>query len=366
METTHHLIHFRDARQLAPVADDSVDLVLTSPPYPMVRMWDDLFARQDPDILADIEALRGQEAFEGMHRILDAVWHECIRVLKPGALACINVGDAVRTLDNRFGLYPNHARILTALTSAGLTALPLILWRKQTNAPNKFMGSGMLPAGAYVTLEHEYILIFRKGPKRAFPTDQEREIRRQSALFWEERNLWFSDIWTDLKGTGQELASTTTRKRSGAFPFELAYRLIQMFSVKGDTVMDPFAGTGTTLFAAMSSGRHSIGFEVEPGLHASIVSGIGRTKTTANQRIAQRLADHMAFVEARFLNRSDAAYFNHHYGFPVVTGQETDLLFNPVRRIRKNGGTSFEVEYLSEPILNPERYEQPSLFDNIR
>lgn len=137
-----------------------------------------------------------------------------------------------------------------------------------------------------------------------------------------------------------------------------------MFSVKSDTVMDPFAGTGTTLFAAMASGRHSIGFEMEPGLHASIVSGIGRTKTTANQRIAHRLADHLAFVTDRFPDRSDAAYVNHHYGFPVVTGQETDLLFNPVRQIRKNGETSFEVEYLSEPILNPERYEQPSLFDN--
>ena len=169
----------------------------------------------------------------------------------------------VYTLAERFALWPNHARILEACLLFGFDNLPAILWRKPTNAPNKFMGSGMLPAGAYVTLEHEYILILRKGGKREFTSPATKENRRQSALFWEERNQWFSDIWMDLKGTRQAMGKQKKRNRSGAFPFELAYRLINMYSVKGDWILDPYLGTGTTTLAAIASGRNSVGYEIE-------------------------------------------------------------------------------------------------------
>ena len=116
------------------------------------------------------------------------------------------------------------------LLDIGFSALPDILWRKQANTPNKFMGSGMLPAGAYVTLEHEYILIMRKGPKREFKTEGERVNRRESALFWEERNIWYSDVWTDIKGEKQDFVIPVSRSimhrppvprlRSAAFPYE--------------------------------------------------------------------------------------------------------------------------------------------------
>ncbi|MFW6335242.1 MAG: DNA methyltransferase, partial [Desulfosalsimonas sp.] len=111
---------------------------------------------------------------------------------------CVNIGDAVRKLGDSFSLYPNHSEIIRAFLSRGLTPLPAIIWRKQTNAPNKFMGSGMLPAGAYVTLEHEYVLIFRKGAKRQFATPAQKLNRKKSAIFWEERNQWYSDVWFDL------------------------------------------------------------------------------------------------------------------------------------------------------------------------
>jgi site-specific DNA-methyltransferase (cytosine-N4-specific) len=102
-----------------------------------------------------------------------------------------------------------------------VTSLPLILWRKQTNSPTKFMGSGMLPPCGYVTLEHEFILIFRKGNRRGFEKVSDKNTRTQSALFWEERNRWFSDVW-DFKGTRQLLEHRTSRERSAAYPFELA------------------------------------------------------------------------------------------------------------------------------------------------
>ena len=196
----------------------------------------------------------------------------------PTEHANINIGDAVRTIGKNFQLYPNHARILTTFSKQGFTVLPEIIWRKPTNAPNKFMGSGMLPPSAYVTLEHEFILILRKGGKRIFKTEKDKINRRNSAYFWEERNTWFSDIW-DLRGVTQtmlEKKSKELRSRSAAFPFELAYRLINMYSVKGDVILDPFLGTGTTTIAAMVSARNSIGFEIEKNLktntHGSLVT----------------------------------------------------------------------------------------------
>lgn len=154
----------------------------------------------------------GMGAFNKMHDILDAVWHECDRVLAPNGFVCINIGDATRTVDGKFQLFSNHYRIIDYFMKHGYCVMPDILWRKQSNSPNKFMGSGMYPAGAYVTYEHEYILIFRKGGKRVF-NEQEKLLRQKSAYFWEERNIWFSDLW-DIKGISQNIKNNDkTRKR---------------------------------------------------------------------------------------------------------------------------------------------------------
>ena len=262
MKTTHQFF-FKNSNHLDQIPSDSIDLIVTSPPYPMIEMWDDIFLKQNESIGKAIKRQDGKKAFELMHKSLDAVWDEAFRVLKSGGFACINIGDATRSLKSNFAIYPNHARILQYLVKTGFTALPEIIWRKQTNAPNKFMGSGMLPAGAYVTLEHEYILIVRKGGKREFKSKAEKQNRRQSAIFWEERNTFFSDIWFDIKGSRQGLADKASRSRSAAFPFELASRLINMYSVKADVVLDPFLGTGTTMAAAMASARNSIGYEID-------------------------------------------------------------------------------------------------------
>jgi len=157
METSSKII-FGNSNKMDSIDSDSVDLIVTSPPYPMIKMWDEMFCDQSPSIEDALKKSHGMKAFELMHKELDRVWKEMFRVLKNGGFACINIGDAVRTIGGDFCLYPNHSRILHFLQDLGFSALPDILWRKQTNAPNKFMGSGMLPAGAYVTLEHEFIL----------------------------------------------------------------------------------------------------------------------------------------------------------------------------------------------------------------
>jgi DNA modification methylase len=199
VKTTHKII-FGNAADMHEIQNKSVDLVVTSPPYPMIAMWDEIFSKQNPAIGDALKKEDGKTAFELMHQELDKVWNEVYRVLKAGGFACINIGDATRTIGGEFKLYPNHARILSRCLELGFSPLPEILWRKQINAPNKFMGSGMWPAGAYVTLEHEFILILRKGGKRQFNTLEEKLCRRESSYFYEERNTWFSDVWQDLQG----------------------------------------------------------------------------------------------------------------------------------------------------------------------
>ena len=342
MKTIHRVL-YQDARKLEGIPSQSVDMVVTSPPYPMIGMWDEVFARQDPAIADVLAAGDGRRAFALMHGVLDPVWAEMFRVLKDGRFACINIGDATRTMGGDFCLYPNHARILTRLLDIGFSALPDILWRKQTNAPNKFMGSGMLPAGAYVTLEHEYVLILRKGSKRVFKTEEEKRNRQESAIFWEERNSWYSDVWMDIKGTGQGLS--LLRERSAAFPFELAYRLVNMYSVKGDVVLDPFLGTGTTMAASMAAGRNSIGVEMEEGLKDVIDAIPAGIVDVANDYIRDRIDRHIAFVENRVETAGPLKYENKNYGFPVMTSQEQQVLLNELEDVKAVGNDTYDVCY---------------------
>jgi len=344
MKTTHN-IFFQNSSSMAPIPDASVHLVVTSPPYPMIEMWDDMFARQNSRIPKALKGNDGLKAFELMHRELDRTWQELHRILIDGGLACVNIGDATRTVGGEFRLYPNHIRILTAMSQTGFSALPLILWRKPTNAPNKFMGSGMLPAGAYVTLEHEYILILRKGAKREFGSPAQKRIRRASALFWEERNHWFSDVWLGLIGAQQKMQKDSARLRSGAFPFELAYRLVNMYSVKGDTVVDPFLGTGTTMWAAVASGRNCVGFEIVGDFHDVIKSQKDKVVARSNDRIRRRIQEHLDYIESHGDDRGKFKYINRHYKFPVMTRQEVELFLNPLERIEQIDANTLKVVY---------------------
>jgi len=346
---SHHTILFNNANELKTIQDESVSLIVTSPPYPMIEMWDTIFSAQNSEIQSALDSSDGNLAFELMHQVLDAIWEEAFRVLQPGGFACINIGDATRTIDKHFRLYANHARILQHCLQLGFTNLPPIIWRKQTNAPNKFMGSGMLPAGAYVTLEHEFVLILRKGNKREFKTAIEKQNRCQSAFFWEERNIWFSDIWMDLKGTGQKLNHSSLRQRSGAFPFELAYRLINMYSVKGDTVLDPFLGTGTTTFAAIASNRNSIGFEIDPTFHEIISDLTTKIIPFSNNYIQSRLSNHIDFVRNRISEKGPLKHINDIYGFPVMTKQEREMVLSPLISLEEINDNRYEVSYSEKP-----------------
>lgn len=275
--------------------------------------------------------------------------------MKEGAFLCINIGDATRTVDGEFSLYNNNTRIISACEKVGFNNLPNILWRKATNAPNKFMGSGMLPCGAYVTLEHEWILIFRKGSKRAFKTALEKKERRGSSFFWEERNVWFSDIW-DLKGVKQKIDKSPTRERNASFPLELPFRLINMFSQKGDVVLDPFVGLGTTILAAILCERNSVGYEIDPLLYDIIDDNIKNFDIDeANRSISDRFHRHINFIEERELAKKEVKHYNDRLGCKVMTGQESELIFHFIKNISKipisDNQLSYETSYYSDRSL---------------
>ncbi len=292
---TEHKIILGNSQQMPELAHGSIQLMVTSPPYPMIKMWDTLFAEADPRIAdlwqkldVDCQEETVTQIYDAMHDYLRKVWQETYRVLVDGGIACINIGDATRSVNGKFQLYPNHSRITELCEKIGFTTLPYILWKKPTTKPKykgkgAFLGSGFLPPNAYVTLDCEFILLFRKGSLRKFPPHD--QTRYDSAFTKPQRDEWFSQIWT-LKGTRQ--TASQLERRTAAYPDEIADRLIKMFSIKGDTVLDPFIGSGTTTKVAMQNERNSVGYETDPELLPIISKRIGGSKEASELQIIKR------------------------------------------------------------------------------
>ncbi len=278
MQRTTHKVVIGNSQRMPEIEGQSIQLIVTSPPYPMIHMWDKQFCELHPRI-AELwklfEASPKDETitviYNAMHEELAKTWAETYRVLVEGGIACINIGDATRTLNGKFRVFPNHARIIETCEQVGFTTLPYILWKKPTTKPmykgkGAYLGSGFLPPNAYVTMDCEFILLFRKGNLRKFPSKDPN--RYGSQLTKQQRDEWFSQIW-QVTGTRQTLNELA--RRTAAFPQEIAARLIRMFSVKGDTVLDPFLGSGTTTMEAEKHERNSVGYETDQNLLSVIL-----------------------------------------------------------------------------------------------
>lgn len=351
MQSTLHQFINGSAARLKTVADQSVALIVTSPPYPMIEMWNDCFAGQDPRIGQALKESRWDDAFRLMHNVLEQVWNECDRVLMPSGFVCINIGDATRTCGDSFRLFSNHTKIIESFERRGYSVLPDVIWRKQSNSPNKFMGSGMYPAGAYVTYEHEYILVFRKGGKREFKRTADRNLRRESAYFWEERNTWFSDLW-EIVGVGQQMKRpAASRGRSAAFPLEIPYRLVAMYSVKGDTVLDPFCGTGTTAYACAGLERNSISVDIDASLCTAAKERLSRARADLNFMIQTRVVDHANFIRSLPEEKQEQCYDNPYLGVKVKTRQELEMKIRTVAKITQQP-EGIQYTYRDLPRLN--------------
>jgi site-specific DNA-methyltransferase (cytosine-N4-specific) len=231
------MIYYRNGYSLPDIKNNSAHLIITSPPYPMIEKWDESFGVVD---------------FDKQHAQLQETWKESYRVLIDGGILCINIGDATRKVDGVFQCFPNYAKTVMMCREIGFFHLIPILWKKISNRPNAFLGSGFIPTNGYISQDCEYILIFRKGGPRKFePKD---ELRYASSFTKEERDVWFSQTWN--------IPGNKNAKHDSSFPDEVPIRLIRMFSVIGDTVLDPFVGTGTTVRVAEQLGRVGIGYSL--------------------------------------------------------------------------------------------------------
>jgi len=344
MNSIHQII-YKDSHNMDNILSETINLVVTSPPYPMFDMWDTIFSTNN-DVETALKDGDGRKAYILMHEGLNEVWKEVDRVLAPGGIACINIGDAPRRIGDSYQMYSNHTRIISYFEEMGYHVLPSIVWQKFSNKPNKFMGSGMLPVNAYVTLENEHILIFRKGEKRIF-TPEENKIRHESAYFWEERNTWYSNIWDDLYGIPQGLNDKGVRSRSGAYPFDLPYRLINMYSIRGDNVLDPFVGTGTTMLAAMCAGRNSVGYEIDKNFKNIINDKVNNFLNFSKEIVMNRIENHIKFVAARRKDKGELKYDALKYDFMVMTKDEKDISFQLINKIEKINKDKFKVFYTS-------------------
>jgi modification methylase len=248
VNTTHKLIN-GDARDLSFIPDDSVHLVVTSPPYWNLKKYND-----NPSQMGHIQD------YETFLAELRKVWVHVFRILVPGGrLVCV-VGD-VCVARRRFGrhlVFPLHADICVICRKIGFDNLNPIIWHKIANASyevsngSKFLGKPYEP-NAIIKNDMEFILMQRKPGGYRQPSDRQ---RRESMIDKKDFGRWFQQIWN--------IPGASLKNHPAPFPLEVAVRLVRMFSFVGDTVLDPFCGTGTTMVAALKYDRNSIGVEIDP------------------------------------------------------------------------------------------------------
>lgn len=267
----HHMA-LGDARDLSGIADESVHLVVTSPPYWNLKKYNDSAGQ-----------LGHIASYEEFVRELAKVWRESRRALVAGGRLVVVVGDVCmsRRRHGRHVVYPLHASIQESCRQLGFDNLAPVIWHKIANAEYEmgsaggFLGKPYEPNGI-IKHDVEFVLMLRKPGGYRSPSCAARAL---SVISEADHRAWYRQIWT--------VPGASTRNHPAPFPLELATRLIRMFSFVGDTVLDPFLGTGTTSLAAALSGRSSIGVEVDPEyLEAARTRFLARTSGLfARQRL---------------------------------------------------------------------------------
>ena len=246
METTHKLIQ-GDSRNLSLIKDRSVHLIITSPPYWQLKDY------------GNDGQIGFHDSYESYINNLNAVWTECYRVLHDGCRLCINIGDqfARSVYYGRYKVIPIRTEIIRFCEMLGMDYMGAVIWQKQTTmnttGGGAVMGSFPYPRNGILKIDYEFILIFKKQGKAPVPTVEQKKL---SEMTKEEWNAYFASHW-NFGGAKQD-------GHIAVFPEELPRRLIKMFSFAGETVFDPFMGSGTTALAARNLQRNSIGYEINP------------------------------------------------------------------------------------------------------
>jgi len=244
MKTNHKIIN-GDSRQMTELSNNSVHLVITSPPY-----W------QLKDYGSETQ-IGFNDSYENYINNLNLVWKECYRTLHNGCRLCVNIGDqfARSVYYGRYKVIPIREEIIKFCEHIGFDYMGAIIWQKVTTSNTTGggvqMGSYPYPRNGILKLDYEFILIFKKLGDAPKPTLEHKE---QSKMTAEEWNTFFAGHWN--------FAGARQNNHIAMFPEELPRRLIKMFSFVGDTVLDPFMGSGTTSLAARNNGRNSMGYEI--------------------------------------------------------------------------------------------------------
>jgi site-specific DNA-methyltransferase (adenine-specific) len=244
---THHKIIIGDSRCMTEVANESIHLIITSPPYWQLKDY------------GNGSQIGFDDSYEDYINNLNIVWNECHRVLNKGCRLCVNIGDqfARSVYYGRYKVIPIRTEIIKCCETIGFDYMGAIIWQKVTTCNTTggatIMGSFPYPRNGILKIDYEFILIFKKhgtAPK------VRKEIKEKSKMTIEEWNRFFTGHW-NIAGEKQD-------KHLAMFPEEVPKRLIKMFSFAGDTVLDPFLGSGTTSLAAKNLERNSIGYEINP------------------------------------------------------------------------------------------------------
>lgn len=242
---TNHKIIIGNSINMVELGDKSIHLIITSPPYWQLKDY------------GSADQIGFNDSYEEYINNLNLVWKECYRVLKDGCRICINIGDqfARSVYYGRYKVIPIRTEIIRFCETIGLDYMGSIIWQKSTTmnitGGATIMGSYPYPRNGIIKLDYEFILIFKKSGRA--PTVS-REIREKSKMSKEEWNQFFVGHWY-FNGAKQD-------KHLAMFPEELPYRLIKMFSFVGDTILDPFLGSGTTTLSAKKLFRNSVGYEI--------------------------------------------------------------------------------------------------------
>lgn len=258
LNRTKHTIINGDSRQMSELKDESVHLIATSPPYWQLKDY------------GTENQIGFHDDYETYINHLNLTWQECFRVLHKGCRLCINIGDqfARSTYYGRYKIIPIHTEIIKFCEMIGFDFMGQIIWQKattmNTSGGASIMGSYPNPRNGIVKLDFEYILLFKKQGNAPKPSKEQKE---NSSMTNEEWNTYFNGHWY-FSGAKQD-------KHLAMFPEELPHRLIKMFSFPGETVLDPFMGSGTTALASRNLNRNSIGYEINPDFIPIIKEKIG-------------------------------------------------------------------------------------------
>src|ERR1700722_5478173 len=244
IRTTHTVIA-GDSRRMAELADKSVHLIITSPPYWQLKDY------------GVKEQIGFHDSYEDYINHLNLVWQECYRVLHDGCRLCVNIGDqfARAVYYGRYKVIPIREEIIKFCENIGFDYMGAIIWQKvtttNTSGGGVQMGSYPYPRNGILKIDYEFILVFKKLGDAPKPTKEQKELSKMTAEEW---NTFFAGHW-NFPGARQD-------SHIAMFPEELPRRLIKMFSFIGETVLDPFAGSGTTMLAARNLNRNSVGYEI--------------------------------------------------------------------------------------------------------